>query len=236
MKRFVSFVFVFPLFFNLALVVRSSHLEPRVTPLKEPQASAPNASVVERILTDPRLWAEDGFALFASLDRWSNAGETSVLIYPDRVVGGTRFETLEDAQQRAKQIAAAMQRPGAKLRPLFAAHYQFALPKKAQPLEIEAARFLEDDSFRVIWRRKDGHYLQKDLMMRAVLDAYGPAQKTTTEVVQSRGERRPTVLTLHHYANDAINFVESDWSPSPGLVDRVVVDVRTLAAQVFLGI
>ena len=235
MKRFLSFVFVFPLFFNLALVVRSSRLEPRVTPLNEPQSSAPNASVLERILIDPRLWGEDGFAFFASLDRWSNAGETSVLIYPDRVVGGTRFDTLEDAQERAKQIAAAMQRPRAKLRPLFAAHYRLALAKKAQPLEIEATRFLEDDSFRVVWRRKDGQYLRKDLTFRVVLEAYGPPEKTTTEVVQSRGERRPAVLTMHHYASDAIDFVESDLSPTPGLLNRVIVDVRTVAAQIFLG-
>lgn len=39
MKRFVSFVFVFPLLLDFALVVRSSHLEPRMTPLEESQAS-----------------------------------------------------------------------------------------------------------------------------------------------------------------------------------------------------
>lgn len=234
MKRFASLVIVFPLFLNLAPASKSSHLDPRMNPLKEPQASAANPSV-ERILTDPRLWGEDAFALFGSLDRWRNVGETSVLIYPDRVVGGTRFETLEEAKQRARQIAKAMQRPGAKPRPPFAAQYRQALSKKTPPLEIEAARFLEDDSFRVIWRRKDGHYLQKDLTMRIVLAAYGPPQKTATELVQSRGERRPAVLTIHNYANGAIDFVESDWSPSPGLVDRVVVDVRTVAEQIFVG-
>lgn len=202
-------------------------------PLNQPQAS-PNTSVLERMLTDSHLWGEDGLALFASLDRWSNVGETSVFIYPDRVIGGTRFATLEEARQRATQIAAAIQRPGAQLRPPFAAHYRLALAKRPLPVEIEAARFLEDDSFRVTWRRKDAHYLQKDLTMRAILDSYGSPQKTTTEVVQSRGERRPAVLTVHYYANGAIDFVESDWSPSPGLVDRVEVDVSPVASQIFV--
>jgi hypothetical protein len=233
LKRFASFVIVFPLFFNFTNISTSSYLEPRMIPLNQPQAS-PNTSVLEGMLTDSHLWGEDGFALFASLDRWSNAGETSVLIYPDRVIGGTRFETLEDARQRASQIAAAIQRPGAKLRPQFAAHYRLALAKRPLPLEIEAARFLEDDSFRVIWQRKDAHYLQKDLTMHAILNSYGSPQKTTTEVVQSRGERRPAVLTIHHYANGAINFVESDCSPNPGLVDRAVVDAGPVVSQIFV--
>ena len=61
---------------------------PMLTPT--PAAAQP-APVLERILMDPKLWGDDAFALFGSLDRWQAAGETVIVIHPDRVVSAWRF-------------------------------------------------------------------------------------------------------------------------------------------------
>ncbi len=186
-----------------------------------------------RILTDDRVWGEDAFAVFGSLDRWKSLGETSIVIYPDRVASGTASEMADPARQSATRMAAAMQLPRGRLRPEFAARYGAALAARAPALKAASARFLEDDMFRVVWERDGGEFLKKGLTVRAVLDAYGKPERTTTEVVHSRGDRRPAVLTLHHYANGAVKFVESDLASTPGLVDRVILDVGAAVARIF---
>jgi hypothetical protein len=190
-------------------------------------------ALLERILTDSKLWGEDAFALFASLDRWSSAGETQILVYPDHVVSGSKTETPDPARQRLAQITAAMLRPRPALRPPFAAAYATALAARAPGFRAEIQRLLEDESFRVVWTRADAQFLRRGTTIESVIAAYGKPEKTTTEVVHGRGERRPAVLTLHHYANGAIIFVESDLAPTPGLVDRVVLDVPAAAALIF---
>ena len=52
-------------------------------------------------------------------------------------------------------------------------------------------------------------------------------------MIQSETDSRPVVLTLHRYAGGAVTYVESDWSLKPGVVDRVLFNVPTVAAAVF---
>ncbi len=40
---------------------------------------------LDRVLKDERLWGLDAFAVFASLDRWSQHGESSIVLFADRV-------------------------------------------------------------------------------------------------------------------------------------------------------
>jgi hypothetical protein len=195
--------------------------------------SAQPPPVLERILTDSKLWGEDAFALFASLDRWRAAGETQIMVYPDRVVAVGKAETPDQARQRLAQMTAALQRPQPALRSPFAAVYAGALAARAPAFRADVQRLLEDESFRVVWTRPDAQFLRRGTTSAAAIAAYGKPEKTTTEVVHGRGERRPAVLTLYHYANSAIVFVESDLAPTPGLVDRVVLDVAAATALIF---
>ena len=198
-------------------------------------AATADASKLEKILTDRRLWGDDALAVFASLDRWKNVGEISIILYPDKVAGGSKSDTSDKAKESVARMAAAMKGARPKLGPAYTAPYREALATKVPALKVNFARFLEDDSFRVVWQREGGEFLKRDLKMRAVFDAYGKPEKTTTEVVHSRGDRRPAVLTLHHYANDTIKFVESDLAPMPGLVDRAILDVPAASAHIFGG-
>lgn len=196
-------------------------------------AGAQPAPLLERILTDPKLWGEDAFAVFGSLDRWRAAGERAIEIYPDRVVSTTKTDTPDLARPRLGQMTAAMQRPRPALRSRFAAVYGAAVAARGSGFQAEIQRLAEDESFRVVWQRPGGQFLRPGVTTRSVMDVYGKAEKTTTEVVQGRGERRPAVLTLYHYANGAVIFVESDLAPTPGIVDRVVLDVPAATALIF---
>lgn len=198
-------------------------------------ASPAKASQLGKILTDRQLWGDDAFAVFASVDRWKNVGETSIIIYPDKVAAGAKSESTDDVKKNVTRMVAAMKLPRPQLRAEYAARYQEAIATKVPTLKVEFARFLEDDSFRVVWQREGGEFLKKDLKIRTIFDIYGKPEKTTTEVVHSRGDRRPAILTLHHYANDTVKFVESDLTPTHGLVDRVILDVAAVAVQIFEG-
>lgn len=207
--------------------------ESRSFPIDDQKPLSTKASQLAQILTDQQLWGDDAFAVFGSLDRWKRGGEVSIIIYPDKVAAGTKSETPEGARRSVARMSAAMKRARLQLRPEYAASYREALATRAPALKVEFARFLEDDSFRVVWQREGGEFLKRDLKISSVFDTYGKPEKTTTEVVHSRGERRPAILTLHHYASGTVKFVESDLAPMPGLVDRVILDVATVAAQIF---
>ena len=204
------------------------HWEGKVSAMSEPQAK--NSAQLLKFLADQNIWGPDAGGVFAYLDRWKTEGEATIEIFPDRIVGGNKFETAAQGEERAGHLSLAMKRPAARLAPELSAAFKAGLAKKTPPSGIESARFLEDDSYRLTWKREGAEVLRKDLTMRAVSSSYGPPEKTRTEVVQSRGDRRPAVLTISEYDGGKIKFVQSDLSPDPSLIDRVILDVPAAAA------
>ena len=199
------------------------------------QSSAEGASAgnsMQNILTDRQLWGADAFAVFANLQRWRDAGETSILVFPDRVLGGSKQSALTVAEQTAAHLSSSMKRPQPKLRGEYQAAYQQSLPR-ATAFKVHAEKFLEDDSFRVVLQREAGDFLKPGITMGTLMNRFGQPEKTTTEVVQAEGDRRPAVLTVYWYANGAIKFEQSDLSPAPGTVDRVVLDIGMVAPQLY---
>jgi hypothetical protein len=195
-------------------------------------SSGANAMQIQKMLTDRELWGADAFALFAGLQRWKNAGESSILVFPDRVVGGNKYDSPAAAEPSASRLSAVMKAAPPKLRPEYQAAYRQSLSRAAS-FKIRTERFLEDDSFHLVMRREAGEFLKPDIPMRIITDRYGKPEKTTTEVVHAQGDRRPAVLTVHWYAGGAIKFVQSDLSPRPETVDRVVIDVNAIASQLY---
>src|SRR3989304_1701878 len=97
----------------------ASMAEEKRTPVGASQISTSNAGQMEKIVTDRKLWGEDAFAVFGTLAHWKNAGETSIVIFPDRVAGGTKWETLESAKQSLTRMVDAMKRPLPRLQPKY---------------------------------------------------------------------------------------------------------------------
>lgn len=190
-------------------------------------------SLLVRILSDDRLWGPDAVATFGSLAGWRAAGEAVVVIFPDRAASGAGYETSEEAVRRVAALTSALKGARPRLAADFEPVYARATSGRAPALRLEAVRSLEDDRFHVVARREGGQFLRPGVLLRVVMEAFGRPERTTTEVIHSDGDRRPTVLTIHHYANGAVKFAESDQAPVPGVLDRVLVDVAAATAQLF---
>jgi hypothetical protein len=63
----------------------------------------------------------------------------------------------------------------------------------------------------------------------------GAPDTVTQRLIQTDRDNRPAVLTLRSYAGGGVVFIETDWAPRPGIVDRVVLDTRVLSAALFRG-
>lgn len=187
---------------------------------------------MQKILTDQEIWGPDAFALFATLQRWKTAGETAVSIFRDRAVGSTKYESAAAGQELATRFSTAMKAAPPKLKPEYQAAFRPSL-SRATAFKARVERLLEDDAFHLVVQHDGGEFLKPDVAIRSVVDRYGKPEKTTTEVVQAQGDRRPAVLTLSWYAGGAIKFVQSDFSPRPDTVDRVVIDVNAVTAQLY---
>jgi hypothetical protein len=190
------------------------------------------AMQIHKILTDQQLWGPDAFALFATLQRWKTAGEDMVSVFPDRAVGGNKYESAAAGQQSGTRLSTAMKAAPAKLKPEYQQAFRQELSRAAN-FKARSERLLEDDSFHLVVQRDGGEFLKPEIPIKSIIDRYGKPEKTTTEAVQAQGDRRPVVLTMSWYGGGAIKFVQSDLSPRPDTVDRVVIDVNAVSAQLY---
>src|SRR5436190_1912623 len=60
---------------------------------------------MEAILTDQSLWGEKFSSLLASLPAFAGAGESTVWVFPDRVVGGNKYRGKDEAERQVKNLS-----------------------------------------------------------------------------------------------------------------------------------
>jgi hypothetical protein len=191
----------------------------------------PPLSPVARALSDSALWGKDFASVLACLPAWSRAGEPSLVIFPDRIVGGTPHKGEAEARESALRVMSALAAAKPPVRPAFAALLK---AREGGPeMRLEPTRFWDDQSFRAVWAGSSLQFFSPDLKLTAVRDRLGPPEKVEREVIQGDAERRPLILTVSEYFGGAVRFAESDWAPRPGFVDRVLLKVRAVEAVVF---
>lgn len=198
-----------------------------------PKPAAAQESSLGKILTDERLWGADAFAAFALLDQWRRVGAPSIIVLPDRIVSGAPSATAAEAEETAAAMAPAKKRVRSDLQGVFAQQYSDAIETERPKLRAEAATFLEDNSNRVVWTAADGEFLQKGLTIQTVVDAYGKPEMVTSETIHFEGDRRPESVTKYGFAEGAIQFIESNFAPTPGLVDRVVIAIEPAVKELY---
>jgi hypothetical protein len=193
---------------------------------------APPLSPVARALTDSALWGKHFASALASLPAWSLAGEPTVVIFPNRIVGGTPHGAEKEARESASRVMSALATAKPPVRPAFAALLLKAL-EGGPPMRLEPMRFWDDQSFRAVWAGSSLQFFSPDLKLTAVAERLGPPEKMEREVIEGDAERRPLILTVSEYFGGAVRFAESDWAPRPGFVDRVLLKVPAVEAVVF---
>ena len=189
---------------------------------------------VTQVLSKAGVFRRDFPTALAFLESWNRINEPKIHIFPDRVVGSTQYRTREEAQRAAARLTEAMR--AARSRPKAeAADLLRGAPAQAEALlKVDVIKFLpDDDSFHVAWINPSLQLLTPNVSLATIQERLGPPERSTPELVQNDTERRPVVLTLHSYAGGSIVFAESDWSPVPRTVDRVIIDVRSTTAALF---
>ena len=195
----------------------------------------PPGTNLASVLGERNLWGKDFPLVLLSLPNWNQIGDRRVAVFSNRIVSAVSHKTRDEAQQSIRKLdvllaAAPSVEANAALAPLLKG------VSLKQPVRLRAeivSPFIDDDSIRIAITRPGAQFLSPNLTVAEVRKRLGTAEKITQEVQQNPTERRPVVLTLHHYANDAVVFAEADIAPKPGLVDRVILDVPTITTALF---
>lgn len=201
--------------------------------LQEVKPERVDPEALAKILNDRELWGKDFPIVLAYLPIWKQVDEDEVAIFPNQVVSETRYKSRDEAGEKlTKMQQVALKRPP-KPKPQFLKSV-VAPTDEAPPFKIELnSKFKDDGLTRVAWIAPSLEFLPPDLTIAKVRKRLGKEEKITQQVIQTERDSRPVVLTLHHYASGAIIFVESDWNPKPGSVDRVRLDVAAVTIAVF---
>jgi hypothetical protein len=189
-------------------------------------------SPLTKILTTRSLWGKDYSEALAFLRAWPRINERSVAIFPNQVVGNTPYDTPEEAKRAAEALAEALKAPPPKPNFAFESLLKEAL-NRPPPFQPQVIPRFEDDSARVALTGPGLQFLAPSLSIQQIERLIGMPEKTYTQLIQGKGDRRPILLTLRSYAGGAILFVESDLSSRPGLLDRVILDVDAVTKGVF---
>ncbi len=187
---------------------------------------------LQRILTDSVLWGKDFPIVLANLPSWGEVGENNVSVFRDRVLGGTAYPDSARAQPAVTRVRDALNRPKGTPQPEFAALLDVAL-KTPAPFQTAVTLFGEDHSARIAWAAPTLQLLADSLTVARVQQRLGAPETVVQRLIQTERDHRPAVLTLRSYAGGAVVFIETDWAPRPGFVDRVVLDTRTVSAALF---
>jgi hypothetical protein len=187
---------------------------------------------LEAILADKEVWGKGFGMVVASLPAWAAGGVDKVLVFPEQVVGATAFKTDADAAAARAKLAEVKVPKEYAPRAAAATAHQVADAPALKPQVLKS--FADDGSIRLAWRGGEGaRFLADGLTIAAVRQKFGKAGKVQTVAISSERDSRPLVLTFHEYADGAVAFVESDATPTPGLVNRVVLTTAPSVGAVF---
>lgn len=185
---------------------------------------------LEDILTDQSLWGEDFPSALKTLEAFTRAGERQVSIFPDKILGRTKYASRARAESNRYKLAQGLKvTPKARSLKL----KSFMTQARTVALAAQVIQFSDDRTFRISTVGVSAQFLKRGLTISDVEKRLGKAERVTTEVLDDGTERRPVILTLHHYAGGAIIFVESDVNPNIHSVDRVFLDVSKISATLF---
>jgi hypothetical protein len=167
----------------------------------------PQRRSVKEILTDTQLWGKDFPTVLASISTWKQVDQR-VVIFRARTLGDTPYRSSAEAERVGAILNGAM--------------------GQNDKLRASVVTWLEDDSYRLASSGGSLQLLPEKLSLELVKKRLGPPESVTPVVISGNTERRAVVLMLYSYAGGAVVFAESSYSPWPGIVDRVFLDVNAV--------
>jgi len=195
--------------------------------------SAPNLTV-QQLLANPKIWGKDLPTALANVSAMHKIGETQVAVFSDSVqtTSGTKLE-------QAEVHIAAFQRALRSISPSEKAEYHAALdckkgvfkamcssPVVATSEQIEKVE--ENDGVRLAATSPKLQFLKPGANIDTVQAELGKPEQVTQQVIQTKYERRPIILTKYQYASGAVVFATSNLKPN-GKLDRVFLDTEAIS-------
>lgn len=198
---------------------------------KEGAQQISSKNVLAAIIKNRELFGRDFPTALASLPAWKRFGERKITVFPGQVAGSTPYRKPKEVEQLTPKLSEYLKTYG-----LRSAAESTDLLKgiSVQQLQVKTvSKFPDDDSVRIVLTNSSVEFLNPKLTVAAVIERIGKPEKIVRQLIQTEKERRPIVLTVYSYADNAIAFAESDISPRPGSVDRVILDVTSVTAALF---
>lgn len=190
-----------------------------------------------KILTNPVLWRKDFPSLLAAQKGWYESGETKVAVFSNEAYGRRKFDRSDMASlsETAELQSWIVNKPN--LKPGVESALASAWNEPLTKLTAVGQPGREDNAMRVALTSKTlapPEFLAPGLTMATVIEQSGEPENVTTEILDTGGsERRPVILTIYHYAGDAVAFAVSDMSPTPGMVERAILDTAKISDAIF---
>lgn len=198
------------------------------------QAAPANTSKAASLLADSALWGRDFAAALRALPAYESAGEQTVIVFEDRVVGNTRYEARSAAVAAAsnvgRQLSAIRQREQAPMAPNGVLQ---SLPRPLRQLGTPVPMVLaEDRALHVGNAEPNLELLAPGLEITDVASRHGAAETTRTVAIDDGTERRPRILKLHSYDDGAIVFATNTGAVNPAAIERVILDAQRVSDAV----
>jgi hypothetical protein len=179
------------------------------------QSAAEATPVLAKVINDRELFGDDGIAALRAAAAWRGAVQRFVVVEAEQIVADQPLSEAEAAAVSGMQQRTTQSSTG-------------EAAARASTLRAVVVFMPDDGTRRLALRRDNPTFLRTGIKLAVIEQRYGKPQRVFTEVVQSRGERRPAVLTVYEYDGGAVRFASSDFSRFPGSVDRVFLDLAAL--------
>src|SRR2546423_1209753 len=111
-------------------------------------ATESESATLVKIIATRALWGKDSAVVLGTLPAWNRISETSVVVFPDKVLGGTPYKTPQEAQRARDALAQALSEPQPKPAPSRAELLK-GIGTRPASLRAQIVGFFEDDSQRV---------------------------------------------------------------------------------------
>jgi hypothetical protein len=182
-----------------------------------------------QILTNRSLWGPTFGSALSRIPAWNQIGESTVVVFNDRVMGNAAYETREQANAAAANLERAITSPPRQAVP--AAHELLAAAQ-AVPFHPEIMPYA-DDFLHVYLVDSQIQILSRNLTPAGIEEQLAKPERVSKLAIEGKGDRRGVVLTLFAYAGGKVVFAQADVSARPSTIDRVFLDVPAVMAALF---
>jgi hypothetical protein len=196
-------------------------------------AQSPSSLSLKQVLANPNIWGKDLSTALADASAMHKAGETQVAIFPDKVqtTTGTQIEQAEVHLATVQHFLSSISKSEK-------AEYHKALncntaTSKAMclsplPGSQHFEKIEENNGVTVAATSPRLQFLKPGTNIDTIQAQLGKPERVSQQVIQTKYERRPIILTKYQYASGAVEFATSNLKPN-GKLDRVFLNTEAVS-------